>query len=258
MNATSIDQRATEGEVAPGRVNLVLLRHGASTANDGGFFGGWDDVPLIPRGVDQARDAGNWLKAHGFRFEVAFASVLRRAITTAWHTLDALDQSWIPLSCDWRLNERHYGALQGMKKVDAVAKYGATRVHAWRRGFDERPPCVNGSDARACTNDPRYRALLPGQFPCAESLADTVARVAPCWHQLIAPRLQAGDRVLVVAHGNSIRALLVLLLRLDSARVREIEVTNAAPLLFATSPSGAVIVRVEDMRERAGTAQPQG
>lgn len=224
-------------------MNLVLLRHGSSTANADGRFGGWDDVPLTPRGVEQARAAGEWLHARGFRFDVAFASVLRRAVTTAWHALDALDQPWIPLTCDWRLNERHYGALQGMKKVDAVERYGATRVQAWRRGYDERPPCVEGPDTNVHQDDPRYQALLPGQVPRGESLADTVARVQPCWHELVATRLAAGDRTLVVAHGNSIRALLVVLLRLEPTSISEIEIPNGPPLLLTVTPdAGAVLV----------------
>lgn len=240
------------------QVNLVLLRHGASTANADGRFGGWDDVPLTPRGVDQARAAGEWLHSRGFRFDVAFASVLRRAVTTAWHALDALDQPWIPLTCDWRLNERHYGTLQGMKKVDAVALYGATRVQAWRRGYDEQPPCVEGSGANVQQDDPRYRALLPGQFPRAESLADTVARVRPCWQELVVPRLAAGDRTLVVAHGNSIRALLVLLLHMEPARVSEIEIPNGTPLLLTVTPhAGVVLVPTPDVEgRRVAAAQP--
>lgn len=208
----------------------MLLRHGASTANTAGSFGGWEDVPLAQLGVEQALAAGAAMKSRGLRFDCAFTSVLRRATTTAWHVLDALEQHWIGLSCDWRLNERHYGVLQGMSKAAAVAEFGADQVLAWRRGFYDRPPSQDSLATQAFARDRRYETLLPGQMPSAESLADTVARVAPCWHELIAPRLDQGNNALVVAHGNSIRALLILLLGMDEAQIQSVEVPNAVPI----------------------------
>lgn len=212
--------------------NLVLIRHGTSSANAEGKFGGWEDVSLTARGVDQARAAGTLLKASGFAADVAFSSVLRRATWTLWHTLDALDQCWVPVSHDWRLNERHYGALQGMSKLDAAKQYGATQVQTWRRDFWARPPRVGDDEHRRCLQDPRYRSLHPEQMPYSESLSDTVARVGACWRERIEPRIATGERVLVVAHGNSIRALLALLLRLEEPAIKQLEIPNGIPLLF--------------------------
>ncbi len=186
-------------------IKLVLLRHGESIWNKENLFTGWTDVDLSEQGRDEARQAGVLLKGEGFTFDVAFTSVLKRAIRTLWIALDELDLMWIPVEHSWRLNERHYGALQGLNKAQTAAKYGDEQVLVWRRSYDERPPALEKSDSRYPGNDPRYRGLNPAELPLTECLKDTVARFLPYWNQTIVPALTSGKKVIIAAHGNSLR-----------------------------------------------------
>jgi 2,3-bisphosphoglycerate-dependent phosphoglycerate mutase len=186
---------------------VVLLRHGQSTWNLENLFTGWTDVDLSETGVKEAEAAGQLLKEAGYVFDVAYTSVLKRAIKTLNYALDALDLMWIPVAKSWRLNERHYGALQGLNKAQTAAKHGDEQVLVWRRSYDIPPPALEVSDPRHPSHDPRYSALAPSELPATESLKDTVARFLPYWHQTIAPDIKAGKRVIIAAHGNSLRAL---------------------------------------------------
>ncbi|HZF79339.1 MAG TPA: 2,3-diphosphoglycerate-dependent phosphoglycerate mutase, partial [Rubrivivax sp.] len=186
---------------------LVLIRHGESTWNLENRFTGWTDVPLTDTGVAQAQQAGRLLKQAGHGFDVAFTSVLKRAVWTLWHALDQMDLTWVPVQHDWRLNERHYGALQGLNKADMARQYGDEQVMVWRRSYDTPPPALEAGDSRSERGDIRYARLLPEQIPLTECLKDTVERVLPCWEERLAPAIHAGQRLLVAAHGNSIRAL---------------------------------------------------
>jgi 2,3-bisphosphoglycerate-dependent phosphoglycerate mutase len=208
---------------------LVLLRHGESRWNLENRFTGWTDVDLTDTGVREARAAGKLLKAHGFGFDQAFTSVLRRAIRTLWLALDELDQMWLPVEKDWHLNERHYGALQGLNKAEMAAKYGEEQVLVWRRSYDTPPPALDAADPRAEARDPRYAGI---QVPRAECLKDTVERVVPYWNASIAPTILASRRVLVAAHGNSLRALVKYLDGLsDDAIVKE-NIPTGIPLVY--------------------------
>ncbi|MFO1222831.1 MAG: 2,3-diphosphoglycerate-dependent phosphoglycerate mutase [Burkholderiaceae bacterium] len=211
---------------------LVLLRHGESTWNLENRFTGWTDVGLTETGVQQARDAGTLLAQSGFEFDVAYTSVLRRAIWTLWHALDTMQRTWLPVHKDWRLNERHYGALQGLNKADMARQYGEQQVLAWRRSYDTPPPALAPDDPRSERSDPRYAALQPGQVPLTECLKDTVARVLPCWHDTLAPALHAGRRVLVAAHGNSMRALVKYLDGISDADIVGVNIPNGIPLVY--------------------------
>ena len=211
---------------------LVLIRHGESTWNLENRFTGWTDVPLTPTGVEQARQAGRLLKEAGYEFDVAYTSVLRRAVWTLWHALDALDRTWLPVQNDWRLNERHYGALQGLNKADMARQYGDEQVLAWRRSYDTPPPALEAGDPRSETADPRYAALAPGQVPLTECLKDTVARVLPCWNERLAPAVQAGQRVVIAAHGNSIRALVKYLDGIADDAIVGVTLPNGIPLVY--------------------------
>lgn len=233
-------------KLAESVAHLVLIRHGVSAANEGQTFGGWEDAPLAPAGVEQARGAGHLLQRLGLRFDVSFSSVLSRAIWTQWHCLDAMGQPWVPSFPDWRLNERHYGGLQGMKKADAVRFWGAAQVHSWRRGFGQRPPLLDAGDARDSFGAPEYKGLSRSQVPLGESLEDTQARVLQCWRERILPRLNAGDNVLLFAHGNSIRALLMTIEGIKAQDISQIEVPNAEPYLYAFKKGSGNFER-EDM-----------
>ena len=211
---------------------LVLIRHGESTWNLENRFTGWTDVPLTATGVEQARQAGRLLKEAGCDFDVAYTSVLKRAVWTLWHALDALDRTWLPVHNDWRLNERHYGALQGLNKADLTRQFGAEQVLAWRRSYDTRPPALEASDPRSEIADPRYARLAPGQVPLAECLKDTVARVLPAWNERIAPAIRSGQRVLVAAHGNSIRALVKYLDKIADEAIVDVNIPNGIPLVY--------------------------
>jgi 2,3-bisphosphoglycerate-dependent phosphoglycerate mutase len=211
---------------------LVLVRHGESTWNLENRFTGWTDVPLTPTGVQQAREAGRLLREAGFDFDVAYTSVLRRAIWTLWHCLDTLERTWLPVRHDWRLNERHYGALQGLNKADMARQYGDAQVLAWRRSYDTPPPALEPSDPRVERGDPRYARLDPAQVPLTECLKDTVARVLPCWNESLAPAIHSGQRVLVAAHGNSIRALVKYLDGISDDDIVGLNIPNGVPLVY--------------------------
>ncbi|MFN0184646.1 MAG: 2,3-diphosphoglycerate-dependent phosphoglycerate mutase [Aquabacterium sp.] len=211
---------------------LVLIRHGESTWNLENRFTGWTDVELTPTGVAQAREAGRLLKAEGFEFDIAYTSVLKRAIWTLWHALDTMDRTWVPVVNDWRLNERHYGALQGLNKADMARQYGDDQVLVWRRSYDTPPPALTADDARCERSDLRYAALAPDQVPLTECLKDTVARVLPWWHEVLAPGLRAGQRAVVAAHGNSIRALVKYLDGISDADIVGLNIPNGVPLVY--------------------------
>ena len=211
---------------------LVLIRHGESTWNLENRFTGWSDVDLTPTGVQQAADAGRLLAQEGFAFDVAYTSVLKRAIHTLWHMLDAMDTPWLPVHCTWRLNERHYGALQRLNKSETAQKYGDEQVLIWRRSYDTPPPALQADDPRSERGDRRYADLAPGQVPLTECLKDTVARVMPVWNDAIAPDLKAGKRVLLVAHGNSIRALVKYLSGISEQDIVGLNIPNGIPLVY--------------------------
>lgn len=216
----------------PDMPTLVLVRHGESTWNLENRFTGWTDVELTPTGVEQARDSGRLLKEAGFEFDVAYTSVLKRAIWTLWHALDRMDATWLPVVNDWRLNERHYGALQGLNKSETARQYGEKQVLVWRRSYDTPPPALAADDPRCERGDRRYARLSPGQVPLTECLKDTVARVLPCWNDSLAPALHAGQRVLIAAHGNSIRALVKYLDGISDDDIVGLNIPNGIPLVY--------------------------
>jgi 2,3-bisphosphoglycerate-dependent phosphoglycerate mutase len=211
---------------------LVLLRHGESTWNKKNRFTGWTDVDLSKAGVAEAREAGRLLRAEGFVFDVAYTSVLRRAIRTLWIALDEMDQMWLPVVNSWRLNERHYGALQGLNKAETAAKFGDEQVKVWRRSYDVPPPPLTVDDERFPGRDPRYRGLAEADLPRCESLKDTVARFLPFWESDIVPALRDGKRVLVAAHGNSLRALVKYLDGISDADIVGLNIPTGAPLAY--------------------------
>ncbi|MEI8267947.1 MAG: 2,3-diphosphoglycerate-dependent phosphoglycerate mutase [Betaproteobacteria bacterium] len=211
---------------------LVLIRHGESTWNLENRFTGWTDVPLTDTGVTQARQAGELLKDAGYEFDVAYTSVLKRAIWTLWHCLDNMERTWLPVQHDWRLNERHYGALQGLNKADMARQYGDEQVLVWRRSYDTPPPSLDADDPRGQRHDPRYAQLAPGQVPLTECLKDTVARVMPCWNERLAPAIRSGQRVLVAAHGNSMRALVKYLDGISDGDIVGVNIPNGIPLVY--------------------------
>ena len=211
---------------------LVLLRHGESTWNLENRFTGWVDVPLTDTGVAQAQQAGALLKEGGFEFDVAYTSVLRRAAWTLWHTLDKMDRTWLPVVNHWRLNERHYGALEGLNKAETARKYGDAQVLAWRRSYDTPPPAMAEDDPRSERADPRYAKLQAGQVPLTECLKDTVARVLPYWNETLAPAIAGGRRLLVVAHGNSMRALVKHLDGVSDDDIVALNIPNGIPLVY--------------------------
>jgi 2,3-bisphosphoglycerate-dependent phosphoglycerate mutase len=213
---------------------LVLLRHGESVWNSENRFTGWSDVDLSPRGVDEARGAGRLLRAEGYRFDVAFTSVLKRAIRTLWIALDELDQMWLPVQKSWRLNERHYGALTGLNKAEMAAKFGEAQVLVWRRSYDTPPPALEPGDKRYEGADPRYRGVA---VPRSECLKDTVERVIPHWNDAIAPAIRAGRRVLVAAHGNSLRALIKYLDSVSDEEIVGLNVPTGIPLVYELDDS---------------------
>ena len=216
---------------------LVLIRHGESTWNLENRFTGWTDVELTATGVTQARAAGELLKENGYEFDVAYTSVLRRAIWTLWHALDTMERTWLPVVNDWRLNERHYGGLQGLNKADMAKQYGDEQVLIWRRSYDTPPPALSADDPRGQRQDIRYAGLAPDQIPLTECLKDTVARVLPCWTERIAPRVAAGERVLIAAHGNSLRALIKYFDAMSEADIVNENVPTAVPLVYELDDS---------------------
>ena len=211
---------------------LVLIRHGESQWNLENRFTGWTDVPLTDTGVAQARQAGVLLREAGFEFDLACTSVLKRAIWTLWHCLDTLERTWLPVQHDWRLNERHYGALQGLNKAEMARQYGDEQVLLWRRSYDTPPPALEPGDPRSERADPRYAGLQPQQIPLTECLKDTVARVLPCWEERLAPAIRSGQRLLVSAHGNSLRALVKYLDGMSDADIVGLNIPNGVPLVY--------------------------
>ena len=211
---------------------LVLVRHGESTWNLENRFTGWTDVDLTPTGIEQAKNAGLLLKAEGYEFDLAYTSVLKRATRTLWHCLDEMDRTYLPVVHTWRLNERHYGALQGLNKTDMAKQYGDAQVLQWRRSYDTPPPALEPTDSRSERGDPRYAKLDPTQVPLTECLKDTVARVLPYWNDTIAPAILGGQRVLVAAHGNSIRALVKYLDNIGDDDIVGVNIPNGIPLVY--------------------------
>ena len=211
---------------------LVLIRHGESTWNLENRFTGWTDVDLTDTGVQQAQQAGKLLRENGYDFDLAYTSVLKRAIHTLWHCLDAMDCQWLPTIKSWRLNERHYGALQGLNKAETAQKYGDEQVLVWRRSYDTPPPTLAADDPRSERSDRRYADLAPEQIPLTECLKDTVARVLPFWNEAIAPSIQSGKRVLIAAHGNSIRALIKYLDNISDEDIVGVNIPNGIPLVY--------------------------
>ena len=211
---------------------IVLMRHGESTWNLDNRFTGWTDVDLTEKGMAEARQAGRVLKEAGFEFDLCYTSVLKRAIRTLWLTLDEMDLMWLPVKHDWRLNERHYGALQGLNKAETAAKYGDEQVLVWRRSYDVPPNPLEATDPRTSYNDPRYAGIPKEQIPLTECLKDTVARVMPAWRNEIAPAIRAGRRILISAHGNSLRALIKELDGISDADIVGLNIPNGQPLVY--------------------------
>ncbi|MCM8787717.1 MAG: 2,3-diphosphoglycerate-dependent phosphoglycerate mutase [Candidatus Omnitrophica bacterium] len=213
-------------------IRLVLLRHGESVWNLENRFTGWTDVDLSEKGINEAKQAGKWLKEKGFVFDVAYTSVLKRAIRTLWIVLDELDLMWISIYNSWRLNERHYGALQGLNKLEMVEKFGEKQVLLWRRSYDIRPPALTKDDPRYSGNDPRYKDLKEEEIPLTECLKDTVERFLPYWHQVIAPSIKTGKRAIIVAHGNSLRALVKYLDNISDEKIVNLNIPTGIPLVY--------------------------
>jgi len=213
-------------------LKLVLLRHGESTWNRENRFTGWTDVDLSEKGIEEARQAGRVLKEQGYDFDLAFTSLLKRAIRTLWIVQDELDLMWLPVKKSWRLNERHYGALQGLNKSETAGKYGEGQVLIWRRSYDIPPPPLKKSDARYPGRDPRYSMLGLSQIPLAESLQDTYRRCLPYWHKSIVPALRGGKRIIVVAHGNSMRALVKYLDAVNEEDIVNLNIPTGIPLVY--------------------------
>ncbi|MEY4652019.1 MAG: phosphoglyceromutase [Pseudomonadota bacterium] len=211
---------------------LVLIRHGESTWNLENRFTGWTDVDLTPTGIQQAKDAGRLLRSEGYDFDLCFTSVLKRATRTLWHCLDELDRTWLPVHHAWRLNERHYGALQGLNKAETARQYGDQQVLVWRRSYDTPPPALEPTDPRCERGDRRYAGLAPSEVPLTECLKDTVARVLPFWNESMAPAIRSGKRVLVAAHGNSIRALVKYLDGISDNDIVGLNIPNGIPLVY--------------------------
>jgi len=211
---------------------LVLLRHGQSTWNQENRFTGWTDVDLTPLGLQEAHAAAALLREAGDVFDIAYTSVLKRAIRTCWTVLDDLDVMWIPVERSWRLNERHYGGLQGLNKAETARQHGAEQTHLWRRSYDIPPPPLDKSDERHPSHDPRYAGLSEADVPSTESLKDTVARFLPYWNGTIAPAIRAGKRVLIVAHGNSLRALVKHLDGISDADIADLNIPTGIPLIY--------------------------
>jgi len=216
---------------------LVLLRHGESTWNKENRFTGWTDVDLSDRGRQEAEEAGRLLKDGGYVFDLAYTSVLKRAIRTLWIALDVTDLMWIPVTNSWRLNERHYGALQGLNKAETAARHGDAQTKIWRRSYDIPPPPLAPDDPRHPSRDPRYRNLRPAELPLTESLKDTVARFLPFWHDTIAPSIASGQRVLIAAHGNSLRALVKYLDHVSDTDIVELNIPTGIPLVYELDDS---------------------
>jgi 2,3-bisphosphoglycerate-dependent phosphoglycerate mutase len=211
---------------------LVLLRHGESTWNEENRFTGWTDVDLSQKGLEEARNSGRLLRENGFIFDVAYTSVLKRAIRTLWIALDEMDQMWVPVNPSWRLNERHYGALQGLNKAETATIYGDEQVLIWRRSYDIRPPALTAEDERYPGFDPRYQNLAKQDIPLTECLQDTVTRFLPYWNETIAPVVRSGQRTIIAAHGNSLRALVKYLDNISDQDILELNIPTGIPLVY--------------------------
>ena len=213
-------------------IKLVLIRHGESEWNKLNLFTGWTDVELSEKGVEEAKNGGKLLKEGGYSFDVCYTSYLKRAIHTAWHVLDGVDEDYIPVIKDWHLNERHYGALQGLNKAETAAKYGAEQVHQWRRSFDIAPPELEADDPRNPANQVQYKGVDPKVLPLHESLKDTIARVVPYYNEVIVPEIKAGKKVLIAAHGNSLRALVKYLDNISDEDIAGLNIPTGVPLVY--------------------------
>ena len=211
---------------------LVLIRHGESTWNKENRFTGWTDVDLSEQGIKEAKSAGEVLKDNGYTFDLAFTSVLKRAIRTLWITLDGLDLMWIPVERSWRLNERHYGALQGLNKSETAAKFGEDQVKIWRRSYDIQPPLLDKTDPRYPGSDPRYKSLTEAELPLTECLKDTVARVVPYWEERISPLIKSGNKIIIAAHGNSLRAMVKYLDKIQDDEIVGVNIPTGTPLVY--------------------------
>jgi 2,3-bisphosphoglycerate-dependent phosphoglycerate mutase len=211
---------------------IVLLRHGESQWNKENRFTGWTDVDLTEKGIEEAKSAGTLIKQAGFEFDIAYTSVLKRAIRTLWLAMDSMDLMWIPVVNSWRLNERHYGALQGLNKAETAAKYGDEQVHIWRRSYDTQPPALTADDERFPGKDRRYKGMAKNELPLTECLKDTVARFLPFWHETVVPTMKSGKRVLIVAHGNSLRALVKYLDNIPENEIVELNIPTGVPLVY--------------------------
>jgi 2,3-bisphosphoglycerate-dependent phosphoglycerate mutase len=211
---------------------LILLRHGESTWNKENRFTGWTDVDLSEKGLEEAKSASSLLLQGGYSFDVAFTSVLKRAIRTLWIVMDGMDLMWVPVQRCWRLNERHYGALQGLNKSETAAKFGEEQVHIWRRSYDTQPPALTADDHRFPGNDPKYHDVDKKDLPLTECLKDTVARFLPYWHATIAPSILSGKRVIIAAHGNSLRALVKFLDDVPDQEIVELNIPTGVPLIY--------------------------
>jgi 2,3-bisphosphoglycerate-dependent phosphoglycerate mutase len=213
-------------------LKLVLLRHGESTWNKENRFTGWTDVDLSEKGREEARQAGQLLKKEGYTFDRAYTSVLKRAIRTLWIVIDEMDLMWVPVERSWRLNERHYGALQGLNKAETAAKYGDQQVFIWRRSYDIPPPALAPEDERFPGRDGRYKSLKPAELPLTESLKDTVTRFMPYWHETLAPTITSGQKLIIAAHGNSLRALVKFLDKIPDSEIAEMNIPTGVPLVY--------------------------
>lgn len=213
-------------------IKLVLLRHGESIWNLENRFTGWTDVGLSAKGIQEAHDAARVLKKEGFTFDIAYTSVLQRAIKTLWIALEDMDLMWIPVKKCWRLNERHYGSLQGLNKIEMVEKFGEKQVLIWRRSYDVRPPALDVNDSRSAAKDPRYQDLKKEEIPLTECLKDTVSRFLPYWHNEIAPAIKEGKKVIIAAHGNSLRALVKYLDNVSEEEIVSLNIPTGIPLIY--------------------------
>jgi 2,3-bisphosphoglycerate-dependent phosphoglycerate mutase len=238
---------------------LVLLRHGESSWNKENLFTGWTDVDLSSKGREQAQDVGRMLRKRGITVDVAYTSVLKRAIRTLWMVLDEMNLMWIPVHNCWELNERHYGALQGLNKSQAAAEFGEAQVKLWRRSYDVRPPMLAPDDDRSPELDPRYKRVRPHELPLGESLRDTASRLWPCWQHSIASALRQQERVLIVAHGNSLRALVKYLDGISDADIADVEIPCGIPLIYELGPNlnriGSYYLGASDAAEEAVATQ---
>jgi len=242
---------------------LVLLRHGESNSNKENRFGGWTDSDLSKKGIAEAKKAGQTLKEQGYIFDVAFTSLLKRAIRTLWIVMDEMDLMWIPVQRSWHLNERHYGALQGLNKSETAAKFGEEQVLIWRRSYDVRPPGLKKTDEMYPGNDPKYRDLTEEELPLAESLKDTLNRVLPYWHGTIVPVLKSGKRVIINAHGNSLRALLKYLDNVNDKDILKLNIPTGIPLVYelneSLNPTGSYYLgSPEEVKQAMETVASQG